>query len=377
MKRRSRSTRRGAIIPLVAIMLVILLGMCAFAIDYGYMLKTQGELQNTADSAALAGAQQLLNQSQLTGSYDATGVMYAAQTKAQYFAPLHKAGGKAIAMQSADIVCGYIANPRDQTSPFTTGTTPYNSVQVTAQRTAQENGSLNLFFARLLGTNAADLKATATATYDGNLKGFKFAPNPSTPQTCSLLPFALDVNTWNQIISGTGPDAWSYDPSTKAVTSGSDNIKEAMVFPSKSGAGNFGTVNIGTTNNGTGNLMRQVQNGPNAADFDNMGGQVALGSNGTLMLNGNPGISAAIGNSVQSIIGQPRTLMLYQPPAPNGASGQYTIVGFAGVVICWVQLTGPDKFVAIQPEIVIDNTAYGGGPITNNRFVFPPLQLTR
>src|SRR5437870_10663562 len=51
--------RRGAIIPLVAVLLIPLLAMLAFSIDAGWMVLTRIDLQNTADAAALAVTQRL------------------------------------------------------------------------------------------------------------------------------------------------------------------------------------------------------------------------------------------------------------------------------------------------------------------------------
>src|SRR6516162_5353983 len=53
---RNRSGRRGAVAPLMAALMVPLIGMIAFSVDLGWMLKTQAELQDIADAAALAGA---------------------------------------------------------------------------------------------------------------------------------------------------------------------------------------------------------------------------------------------------------------------------------------------------------------------------------
>lgn len=50
---------RGVVAPLVAIMLSVLLGAVALAIDVGYMMNTRTELQRIADGAALAGARTL------------------------------------------------------------------------------------------------------------------------------------------------------------------------------------------------------------------------------------------------------------------------------------------------------------------------------
>jgi Flp pilus assembly protein TadG len=51
--------RRGATIVLVAFAMVVLIGFAALAIDLGYLYVVKNELQNAADSGALAGAQVL------------------------------------------------------------------------------------------------------------------------------------------------------------------------------------------------------------------------------------------------------------------------------------------------------------------------------
>src|SRR4051812_27640539 len=52
--------RPGAIAPLTAVCMVFLLGMIAFAVDMSWIVLTRSELQNAADAAATAGAQQLM-----------------------------------------------------------------------------------------------------------------------------------------------------------------------------------------------------------------------------------------------------------------------------------------------------------------------------
>ena len=46
--------RRGAIAVLTAVLVLPLLGMLAFSIDVGFLLKKRAELQRAADAAALA-----------------------------------------------------------------------------------------------------------------------------------------------------------------------------------------------------------------------------------------------------------------------------------------------------------------------------------
>ena len=49
----------GAVAVTVAILLVLLVGFAALAIDVGYLMVTRNELQNVADAAALAATRKL------------------------------------------------------------------------------------------------------------------------------------------------------------------------------------------------------------------------------------------------------------------------------------------------------------------------------
>jgi hypothetical protein len=58
-KTRIMKCNKGAVLILVAVSLFALIGLAALAIDIGHLLLVRGELQNAADSGALAGAQVL------------------------------------------------------------------------------------------------------------------------------------------------------------------------------------------------------------------------------------------------------------------------------------------------------------------------------
>src|SRR6185369_16390377 len=51
--------RRGAILVLSALLLIVMFAIAAFSIDLGYIEFARTQLQNTADASALAGAQAL------------------------------------------------------------------------------------------------------------------------------------------------------------------------------------------------------------------------------------------------------------------------------------------------------------------------------
>ncbi len=57
----SRPDRRGAVLVLAAAMLLVVFGIAAFTVDFGILNVTKGQIQNAADSAALAATQDLIN----------------------------------------------------------------------------------------------------------------------------------------------------------------------------------------------------------------------------------------------------------------------------------------------------------------------------
>ncbi len=382
----SRPPRRGAVAVLVAILLIPLLGMVAFSVDIGYIKVVQSELHSAADAAALAGVSQLLDRNLLQGNAgNGLAGETAARNEAIRIAGLNSAGNVSLSLDrndvndpAGDVVLGHLDNPGNLSEPLHTSRRPFNSVQVRTRRTNARNGPVNLFFARVLGCEKVGIEATATATYEDGIRGFRI--RSTGPQTAKLLPFALDVDTWNSLMAGTGPDNWSYDPKTKIPVPGSDGIRETNLYPLGGGsAGNFGTVDIGNPNNAVGDIERQIREGPNQSDFAQIGGELKLGPDGTLPLQGDTGLSAGFKNALLAVRGEPRIVPLYRPPVVNsGNRAVYTIVGFAGVVITDVKLTGAmaDKYITVQPEYVIDETALGGGPQTS-RFVYRPLRLSR
>jgi Flp pilus assembly protein TadG len=423
---RLRSTpraRRGAVLPLTAILAAFLVALIALAVDLGWIMAVRTQMQSAADSAALAGAQKLLDPSYLQGTTAAnTGTaanaaMQNANANARTFAGKNNAGGVALTLAlnedgggnmvndaGGDIVCGYLAAPSNQGSTMTVttpGAGPYpNSVQVTVHRDAVRNGSLSLFFAPVLGINVWDLQAKATASYEGGIAGFQIHANG--PATCKLLPFALDCHVWSNaptdswydasqpagIVQGNGSDDFTR-AADGTVTNNPDSIPEAKLFPLSNGngnggglqPGNFGTLNIGAMANGTSDLNRVIQNGPNATDLSvHPGGKLQLDpTTHTLTLAGNPGVSAGCKDAVTSVIGQPRVLPLYSTVSGTGANCQYTIVAFVGVTVLDCVLTGSlsGKHITIQPCWVIDPNALGGGDTGTSWYVVKPLALTR
>lgn len=144
--------RRGAILVLSALCLIVVIAFLAFSVDLGYMVVTESELQNAADAGALAGARAL------------SGGRAAAVTAAQTWAGKNIAGGQSVSLASSDVEIGLWDN---STATFTVlaanSTQNPNAIRVTCRRSAANGNALPLFFAKLLGTQSADLSAKATA----------------------------------------------------------------------------------------------------------------------------------------------------------------------------------------------------------------------
>lgn len=141
------STRRGVITVFAAFLMVMMLAMVAFAVDVGYMMTAQSQLQIAADSAAMAAAANI--------SQGTSAMTSAAQTYSAY----NKAVGKSVTMASSDVQVGtWDANART----FTPTGSLSNAVKVTARRD-NSTGANGTFFGRVLGLSSFNIPVSAVA----------------------------------------------------------------------------------------------------------------------------------------------------------------------------------------------------------------------
>ena len=165
--------RQGAVVPLVAILLVVILGVLAFAVDVGFIALADTELQRTADTCALAAVLRLPNESDAIEA-----AQRAAQNNQATSGPILGVSG---------VEFGYW--DRD-TATFGSLDSDTNAVRVTLERTQANGNALTLFFAQVIGKSHADVTATATAMYDtgmcGPLIGIDSVSVPGEPTTDSF-----------------------------------------------------------------------------------------------------------------------------------------------------------------------------------------------
>jgi Flp pilus assembly protein TadG len=379
-----RLDRRGAVLVLAVAMLLVVFGIAAFTVDFGILNVTKGQIQNAADSAALAATQDLIQ-----------GIGPGATVTSQVAAA--NAGQTARDMvhefRSGDVNSTNLSIDRDvrfgrrswdpntQTWVKAWGSTPYNMVEVTVRRTQAAGAPLGSVFSKVLGFNSFDVEARSVASVNPST-GFTIPPGSNGGSggaaTIDLLPIALDLTTWNNLVSQISTntsygfqDQRSYNSSTHSIHTGSDGIPEVNIYPdanSNMPPGNRGTVDIGSSNNSTNDLKRQIQYGINASDLSYFpNGILKFNDQGVLYLNGDTGISAGIEAALKSIIGDVRAIPIFIDVSGPGNNAQYTIVKFVGVRIMAVKLTGgpTQRYVSVQPAPYSTRLTTRGNALVN------------
>ena len=371
-----RTSRRGATLILMTIMLSASIGMLAFAIDIGYSQATKAQLQRSADAAALAAAWELMQADQLGSPLANQSTMV--RDEASAYMALNKVLLETPNLALEDVEIGYLEDPSDPAEPMKfDNPSKFNAVRVRVRRTEDQNGKVGLFFGRVLGTDSVSMEATATAAFLKQIKGFRA---PDDDESLGILPIALDQDSWNALLLGATDDDWHWNADTKTVTAGSDGMLEVNLYPQGIGLpGNRGTVDIGGSNNSTADISRQITDGVSEADLSHHGGKLEFDTYGKLYLNGDTGISAGIKDELASQIGKPKMIPIFESATGNGNNAMYTIVDFVGVRILEVKLTGPmnQKRVIIQPAKYLAEEAIGDDANEKSHYIYSPVWLVR
>ncbi len=376
-RRQLRRKRKGNILVLSAVLMVMIMAMLAFAVDLGYLYVAREEMQRSADSAALAAAWDLIDTGALTGDGNVYVVEESARSTAAQYAALNQVLRQSPGLADEDVVLGFLPDPSDPTASIDlSGSNTPNTVWVRIRRTETQNGEIPFFMAKVLGLNSIGAEVEATASLLNSFQGFQ---TPSSGNL-DLLPFALDQDTWNDLVSGVGTDDWKWDATMSEVQAGSDGILEFNLYPQGTGSpGNRGTIDIGSNNNSTADIARQIVEGVSPSDLSYHGGKLEFDSNGELPLNGDTGISAGVKDELESIKGDPRIIPIFSQVTGPGNNAMYTIVRFAGIRIMEVKLTGKQsgKRVIVQPANIVARGGIPSPTTGTTAFIYSPVWLVR
>jgi Flp pilus assembly protein TadG len=200
----ARGNQKGIVLIWFVMLIPVVLLFTAIAVDFTYMYVVKGQLQNAADSAALAGAAKLIRDDDaLPTSADIT----AARDAAAAFALTNKAAGQNVVInKDTDITFGYWdVHYTTPSVTYVNTTQVINAIQVTASRdTASASGQVPILFGKYFGWDKMGAAAKATAAIPVRATGpltmcYKFCqsgtayPSMKNYTTSASPPIVLDT----------------------------------------------------------------------------------------------------------------------------------------------------------------------------------------
>lgn len=198
---RKNSCQRGVTSLVFALLLPILLGIGALAVDFAYLLTVKNELQNAADAAALGGANYLYTNGQPNWNV--------AIQKAQDAITINSAAGNTL--RDATVTAGYwnllLPSQTLQSLPMTPTINDVPALKVVVSKNSKQNfGEVNVYFAKFLGILSAPVSVSSVA---GRASPGTVEPGGAFPIVMSQCMFD---SYWNFNAVPPGPQI---DPQTK------------------------------------------------------------------------------------------------------------------------------------------------------------------
>ena len=362
--RYNSTQRRGGIVVLVAVSLVVIFGFAVLAIDLGRLYLTRAELQRAADSAALAGASAYCTNAGLMQNL--VELAYLTDERAQDFSLHNPTLHTPTVLDIADIAIGTYDYSFPDAALDTSGVARFNAVRVIVRRTSgSSNGPVALFFAGVFGDREAGVIAEATAAFDDRFAGFRLEDG-GTGGFPSILPITIDINRFETMMAS-GDDEFSYDQQPQPTA---DGVPEVALYPWKvktnpnnpgddyvevepEGSGNFGLLAIGP--GGASGAADSITNGLSAADIAAALGTSDLtycddaGNPTSYTVLGSTGIKASLTDELQLRAGDVVGFFLHDDVSGTGSNTEFHNVGFRFGRIMEVNLSGSNKRLVMQP----------------------------
>jgi Flp pilus assembly protein TadG len=387
--RARRPSRRGTVIPFLAVILTFLVAMLAFSLDLGRTAMCRAQLQNAADAAALASASALGTDNQIlpyqSGS-QATD-LGSARALAQKFAQANfydtNASVSVVLDQTNDVGAGILSYPYSVTSSYSTsGTVPYNSITVNTFIDSTHGGNLSFLFAPVIKQFTTSVQATSTATVQlFPISSIKAVSGYRSP----IIPITMSFSDWTKMVNNqTGLDNYTYSATTGAVSSGSDGLQEQQLYPGSNGtSSNNGLLQFGTGGHSDSVVSDEIINGPTYSEMIEQwppSGSPPWNAQHEFTIGADPGWRATNFTDLASATGQVRLIPINDGTSPgNGANGIYTIVALAPVRIMASTMGGKNTGTAmVQPAVLNDPSLIPGTtPLPPSSFGQGGVPVTR
>jgi len=310
--------RRGNAVVFVGMMLPVMCGFIALAVDYGFLLYIRADLQRSADHAVLAAVRDL------EPSFDGSQDLDQVRAKLREFAQLN--AGAAISILDNDIQIGRFNPLTVYTELELLDDGVFDTVVLTLRRDDLANSSVSLFFAKLFGNQTTGVSVTSTAV----LQKAKLLTEGT-----DILPVGIPISVW--LTQG--------ENSTWAIY-GDGRIEDEF---GNEIPGNWGTINVGSDSNSTSELVDQINVGLKQEDLDSLAenGRITtneyIDSQEEITLSGDPGFSAGIKSAVIAAHGQSKLVPLFDHLESFGGNLSYDIVGWGVVQVVTSTWKGSKK----------------------------------
>lgn len=195
----SNGNERGGISVIVAILMVVLLGFAALAVDAGVLYSERAQLQNGSDAAALSVAQKCA-------------------------ANAADPGCSATSTLAIDLANRNALDSMSNIKSITLDTSArIVSVAVGAKETGSAPNSVSLFLANVLGFPSAEVNAETTVQWGSPVKGT--APFPITVSICQVRDQSGVMQLLQLHGNNANPDCY-YGPSGAFVQGGFGGLKQ-------------------------------------------------------------------------------------------------------------------------------------------------------
>lgn len=310
--------RRGNAVVFVGMMLPVMCGFIALAVDYGFLLYIRADLQRSADHAVLAAVRDL------EPSFDGSQDLDQVRATLREFAQLN--AGAAISILDNDIQIGRFNPLTVYTELELLDDGVFDTVVLTLRRDDLANSSVSLFFAKLFGNQTTGVSVTSTAV----LQKAKLLTEGT-----DILPVGIPISVW--LTQG--------ENSTWAIY-GDGRIEDEF---GNEIPGNWGTINVGSDSNSTSELVDQINVGLKQEDLDSLAenGRITtneyIDSQEEITLSGDPGFSAGIKSAVIAAHGQSKLVPLFDHLESFGGNLSYDIVGWGVVQVVTSTWKGSKK----------------------------------
>ena len=324
--RPGQDDRRGAIAVLTAVLLVPLIGMLAFSIDVGYLLKKRAELQRSADAAALAAVQDLIPDPFGNQDLDAVRATLRSYTSSNV---TDVAG---FTVLDSDIKIGRF-DPATVYSGFTIlDDGVFDTVRVTLRRDGSANSPIPLLFGGIFGIVDSEVSATATAVLQ---KATTLRPG------VGVLPFSIPESEWTAMNPG---ETWSIYGNGRMENGSDEEIP-----------GNWGTLDLGTSSNSTADINYQVLNGLQQVHLDALYNDNRISDNNLIdsrmpfFSNGDTGLSGGMRHSLQQVHGETKLIPIFDSSSGGGGNLEFHVTGWAVAIVVDTHFQGTNNtYVEIQ-----------------------------